>query len=69
MKNWEETREDGNCTSAQDWNDVASVCSQINIPYFSVNFAKEYQEEVFTNFINDLKKGLTPNPDILCNQK
>lgn len=69
MKNWEEKDEQGICSSARDFEDVSKVCDQIGIPYYTVNFVKEYQEMVFTHFLSELKQGLTPNPDILCNRE
>ena len=69
MKNWEEKDERGVCTSAQDYEDVVKVCEQIGIPYYSVNFVEEYWNHVFTHFIEELKQGYTPNPDILCNRE
>lgn len=69
MKNWEETTQTGACTQEADFNDVASVAKTLNIPYYSVNFTKEYHEEVFQHFLSDLQAGLTPNPDILCNRE
>lgn len=69
MKNWEETDANGKCHSQRDMDDVTRVCDHLNIPYYTTNFTKEYFEEVFTLFIRDLKLGLTPNPDILCNKK
>lgn len=69
MKNWEETDINGNCHSQRDMEDVIRVCDHLNIPFYTTNFTKEYFEEVFTLFIRDLKLGLTPNPDILCNEK
>jgi tRNA-specific 2-thiouridylase len=68
MKNWEEEI-DGTCSTAQDFEDVAQVASHIGIPYYAINFAKEYREQVFTHFLEELKKGHTPNPDILCNRE
>ena len=44
MKNWEEKDENGTCTAAEDWEDVQAVCDKIDIPYYSVNFAKEYYD-------------------------
>lgn len=67
MKNWEEL--DGSCNSHLDFEDVAKTADQLKIPYYSVNFVKEYQENVFNEFLADLKNGLTPNPDILCNRE
>ena len=69
MKNWEETSEDGSCTQEDDFRDVVAVSKLLQIPYYSVNFTKEYQEEVFQLFLEDIQKGLTPNPDILCNRE
>lgn len=69
MKNWEEIGADGICNSTRDFEDVVRVCETLNIPYYSVNFVKEYWEGVFTGFIEELKKGGTPNPDILCNRE
>ncbi len=69
MKNWEEADANGVCTSTRDYEDVIQVCKQIDIPYYSVNFVKEYQELVFSHFLSELKAGHTPNPDILCNRE
>lgn len=69
MKNWDEEDEAGNCSAAEDFQDVISVCQKLDIPYYSVNFAKEYRDEVFAEFLEDYKKGYTPNPDILCNRE
>ena len=67
MKNWEEEDEDGVCTATADYADVRSVCESIGIPYYSVNFAKEYRDRVFSYFLDEYQKGRTPNPDVLCN--
>ena len=69
MKNWEEQDENGVCTSERDWADVRSVCDQIGIPYYSVNFVKEYYDRVFSYFLEEYRKGRTPNPDVLCNRE
>lgn len=69
MKNWEETNEDGVCKSAIEYDDVIRVCDQLDIPYYSVNFVKEYWDNVFSHFIAEFKMGHTPNPDILCNRE
>ena len=69
MKNWEEKDENGVCTSVKDYEDVVSVCNQLEIPYYSVNFVEEYRDHVFSYFIDELKRGYTPNPDILCNRE
>lgn len=69
MKNWEEKDDEGVCTSEGDWKDVQHVCELIGIPYYSVNFAREYWDRVFTLFLNEYKAGRTPNPDVLCNRE
>jgi len=69
MKNWDETNPDGTCTAANDYQDVVHVCEKLDIPYYSIEFIKEYQEKVFSSFLSELKKGRTPNPDILCNKE
>ncbi len=68
MHNWEET-DDGCCTAEQDFEDVKRVSDKLGIPYYSVNFAKQYQERVFSYFLDEYKKGRTPNPDVLCNRE
>ena len=68
MHNWEET-EDGCCTAEQDYEDVKRVSDRLGIPYYSVNFAKEYRERVFSYFLDEYRKGRTPNPDVLCNRE
>ena len=69
MKNWEEQDANGVCTSAADYADVQRVCENIDIPYYTVNFVEEYRTQVFDQFIADFQRGLTPNPDILCNRE
>ena len=69
MKNWEEKDERGVCTSEADWADVRAVAEKIGIPYYSVNFAKEYWERVFEVFLAEYRRGRTPNPDVLCNRE
>lgn len=69
MKNWDDTDEFGVCTATEDYQDVARVCNQIGIPYYSVNFEKEYWDKVFTYFLDEYKAGRTPNPDVMCNKE
>ena len=69
MNNWEEKDERGVCTAEKDYQDVRVVCDKIGIPYYSVNFAKEYRERVFAYFLEEYKKNRTPNPDVLCNRE
>lgn len=68
MHNWEE-EDDGCCTAEQDFEDVKRVSGKLGIPYYSVNFAKEYKERVFSYFLEEYAKGRTPNPDVLCNRE
>lgn len=69
MLNWEETGEDGACTAESDYADVIRVCSALDIPYYSVNFAAQYRERVFAHFLDEYRAGRTPNPDVLCNRE
>ncbi len=69
MKNWEGDDAQGVCTAEDDFRDVRSVCDGIGIPYYSVNFAKEYWDRVFTLFLEEYRRGRTPNPDVLCNRE
>lgn len=69
MKNWEEKDASGICKSALEYEDVVRVCEQLDIPYYSVNFVKEYWDNVFHHFLEEFKLGFTPNPDILCNRE
>lgn len=69
MKNWDDSDDDGVCTATQDWEDVAKVAAKIGIPYYSVNFEKEYWDRVFQYFLTEYKAGRTPNPDVMCNKE
>ncbi len=69
MKNWDEKNEEGQCTSAADYEDAAEVCDKIGIPLYTVNFEKEYYKRVFSYFLKEYENGRTPNPDVLCNSE
>ena len=69
MLNWEEEDAGGHCTAEEDYADVRRVCAKLDIPYYTVNFAKEYMERVFSHFLAEYKAGRTPNPDVLCNRE
>lgn len=69
MKNWDDTDEFGVCTATEDFEDVVRVCNQLDIPYYSVNFEKQYWDKVFTYFLDEYKVGRTPNPDVMCNKE
>lgn len=78
MRNWDSTINNdilGNptlaneiCPQEEDYNDALEVCEKIGIPLHRVDFVKEYWDYVFTYFLDELKKGRTPNPDIMCNK-
>lgn len=65
MKNWNED----NCPAEADYQDAVHVAEKLQIPLYTVNFCEEYWDHVFQEFIEGLKKGITPNPDILCNRE
>ncbi|CDQ39478.1 tRNA 2-thiouridine(34) synthase MnmA [Virgibacillus salexigens] len=69
MKNWDDTDEFGVCTATEDFEDVVRVCNQLDIPYYAVNFEKQYWDKVFTYFLDEYKAGRTPNPDVMCNKE
>jgi tRNA-specific 2-thiouridylase len=66
MTNWDE--EDDYCSAAQDYQDARRVCEDIGIPLHRINFAAEYREKVFADFLEEYRRGRTPNPDIACNR-
>ena len=69
MKNWEDDDTDEYCTSRTDLVDAASVADVIGIELEAVNFAAEYRERVFAQFLTEYRAGRTPNPDVLCNSE
>jgi len=69
MKNWDEKDEDGICTATIDSDDGRRVANQLGIPYYTINFEKEYWDKVFSYFLDEYQKGRTPNPDVMCNQE
>ncbi len=69
MQNWEAEIDDPYCNAQQDLADAKAVCNKLGITLRTVNFAKEYWENVFNNFLDTLALGKTPNPDILCNRE
>ncbi len=56
------------CPQEQDYNDALAVCEKIGIPLYRIDFVKEYWDYVFEYFLDELKQGRTPNPDIMCNK-
>ncbi|AMO23352.1 tRNA 2-thiouridine(34) synthase MnmA [Ramlibacter solisilvae] len=67
MKNWEDDDDDEYCSSRQDFLDAASVADVLGIEIEHVNFAAEYRDRVFAEFLREYQAGRTPNPDVLCN--
>ncbi len=67
MRNWHEDDENGCCTAEEDYSDVRRVADLLDIPYYTVDLSKEYQDRVFKQFLDEYKAGRTPNPDVLCN--
>ena len=78
MRNWDSTINNdylGNpdinndiCPQEKDYNDALAVCEKIGIPLHRVDYVKEYWDYVFTYFLDELNKGRTPNPDVMCNK-
>lgn len=67
MKNWEDDDDGEYCSTRQDFLDAASVADVLGIEIEHVNFAAEYKDRVFAEFLREYQAGRTPNPDILCN--
>ena len=70
MKNWSDTKNDlGECTWKDDRKEAMRVCSLLKIPLITLDFEKEYRKEVVDEMFKLYKKGITPNPDVDCNNK
>ncbi len=67
MTNWED--DEGYCTAAEDLQDARSVCEELDIPLHHSNFSRQYRDQVFDYFLDEYRKGRTPNPDVLCNRE
>ncbi len=67
MKNWEDDDDDEHCSTREDLIDAVSAADVIGIDAEAVNFAREYRERVFAEFLREYSAGRTPNPDVLCN--
>ncbi|MBV2163123.1 MAG: tRNA 2-thiouridine(34) synthase MnmA [Comamonas sp.] len=67
MKNWEDDDDSEFCSSRQDFLDAASVADVLGIEIEHVNFAADYRDRVFAEFLHEYQAGRTPNPDVLCN--
>lgn len=69
MRNWHEEDDSGRCTAEEDYADVRRVANLLDIPYYTIDLSREYQDRVFKLFLEEYKKGRTPNPDVLCNRE
>ncbi len=67
MKNWEDDDDSGYCSSNIDFVDAAAVADVLGIEIEHVNFAADYKDRVFAEFLREHEAGRTPNPDVLCN--
>lgn len=67
MTNWDE--DDDYCEAARDYQDARKVCDELDIPLHHVNFAREYRDKVFADFLDEYRRGRTPNPDVACNRQ
>jgi tRNA-specific 2-thiouridylase len=67
MKNWEDDDDSEYCSTREDWIDAVSVADVIGVDIEAVNFASEYKDRVFAEFLREYQAGRTPNPDVLCN--
>ena len=78
MRNWDSmanndylgnpTIDDDICPQEKDYHDAVAVAKKLNLPMQRVDYVKEYWDNVFTYFIEEYKKGRTPNPDVFCNK-
>ena len=69
MKNWEEDDRNGACSAEQDADDARAVAATLGIELHTRNFAAEYWDQVFEDFLAGYREGRTPNPDVLCNRE
>jgi len=69
MKNWNEGSPDGGCSWEADVEDAMLVCERLGISLNTIDLSSRYWEDVFKSFLDDYQAGLTPNPDVLCNQE
>src|SRR5476651_2799204 len=67
MKNWEDDDDSEYCSSNADFIDAAAVADVLGIEIEHVNFAADYKDRVFAEFLREHQAGRTPNPDVLCN--
>lgn len=58
-----------NCTAEADASDARKVAEQLEIPFYVFDFKKEYRKKVVEYMIDGYRKGITPNPDVMCNKE
>lgn len=70
MRNWDESEEKGNqnCSVEEDLRDAQHICKHLNIPLHEADFIDQYWNRVFSDFVAQYSRGLTPNPDLECNR-
>ena len=78
MRNWDSalnndtlgnpTLSDPICPQEKDYLDARRTAEQLGLPLYRADYIKEYWDDVFSNFVEEYRKGRTPNPDILCNK-
>lgn len=71
MKNWSDTKNKitGECAWVEERNHAIKIATKLDIPFVTLDFEKEYKELVVDEMFKKYKQGVTPNPDIDCNQK
>ena len=69
MQNWEDEKDDPFCTAEQDLSDTKAITDHIGIPLYTINFSKEYWNNVFQPCLDEFSNGRTPNPDVWCNRE
>ena len=79
MRNWDSATnndimgnpdiDDEVCPQEKDYKDAKLVADELGIKLHRIDFIKEYWDTVFTYFLDEYKKGRTPNPDIMCNKE
>lgn len=70
MKNWiNEDNVIGHCPWRQDIDDARAVCDRLGIEFRVVNLMQDYRDRVVAYLLDGYKRGLTPNPDVMCNRE
>jgi tRNA-uridine 2-sulfurtransferase len=69
MKNWSQDLPGFVCPWKEDYQDAKRVAVKLGIPFKMYDFEKEYRQKVVDYMIDGYKAGITPNPDIMCNQE